>query len=941
MPGAGLARAAPPSTTSVPPAPVRTSTASPLPAPAVPVRAASSSIPPLRLGNIHLPGPHPASWGPNGLPPGREDLAPALRASHHSANGHDEPGIEFYSPLAGGSGNVTWNVTLPTDRSPTQNQSDLYSAIWFGMTLVDQLGWMHQCFLELQFYPDQLFTNPGPQYPNWTVNGKWIGAAVAWQIEAATGYEDPCFYQPLYLGNATSGSSYLNMSQGDQLTITMNGWLGSPYGENLTIQDWTQHQDSVLNLWDFAGNYPLDPAYAANNVENGLQWTPGGEYPVAFAFETGHAGNPDYPVNNVYGGCSPGKPPATLAFPSVPCPSYDASSWANDTLSPWQIGIPTFQSGAAVDHPVQVAFTQDFGGVGLLSAIGLGACNGQIGSAWCTYPWYSYSCLTHAFNFGATDYPGMTDDFGQFYEYSQALLTNDLGLGYYPPANYSIPTCGQSSYALSVGTTGVTGGTVYFLSQDVPSATYPSLLPGNYSIFPVAPALGAFDHWVVTGGVSILGSVDDEWATVHVAGIGSVSADFVASPTMTTVTFDDIGTTVPGTIVLSPGRTYTDGVPLGTLTNGASMLLAPGIYGIEALPSPGSNFTSWTASGSSASVQGVDFPTGLLDITSGGGTATVTASDSPSSDGATMFVQVFGAGNASFAGITTNFLEEVNVSVGSYPASALPDPGGSFLGWQYSSSASMTDFTAVTNVTVENGSSYLNAIFAPIPVSTSVTLNTSPSGGGMIALGGTFPLPSGTVVAALPGVSQVLAFPASGDAIGSWSVNNSAAAWINGTGWDPTVLINASVTITATFLPRPTGNVTFIVAPASSGFVDFNGAAYSNGQYNASVGSGTFWLDAYAFPGWQLADRWDRHQPRHWAVWIWVQHQRRCGHDPRDLRPRPHSDLVRGDRPDRGLAHDQPYHDGLPGRDRLAPRRDVPGEPHLPGRDRAVPGMGR
>ncbi|HZY91396.1 MAG TPA: hypothetical protein VFG07_01275, partial [Thermoplasmata archaeon] len=51
--------------------------------------------------------------------------------------GHDEPGIQFYSTLPGSGGNVTWNVTLPIGRNSSATQSDLYTAIWFGMTLSD------------------------------------------------------------------------------------------------------------------------------------------------------------------------------------------------------------------------------------------------------------------------------------------------------------------------------------------------------------------------------------------------------------------------------------------------------------------------------------------------------------------------------------------------------------------------------------------------------------------------------------------------------------------------------------------------------------------------------------------------------------------------------------------------------------------------------------
>jgi len=845
------------------------------------------SAPSLRLGSFEVPGPHPAAWGPSGTPPGAEalgrvldPLGPSGTGTQSSDNrscaglwpwgtndsnsqsyyapgctGADEPGIGFYSALPGSGGNVTWNATLPMDRSPTQNQSDLYDAVWFGLTLSDQLGWMHQCFLELQFYPDELFTDHTPQDPNWTVNGRWTAAAVAWQIDDATGMEDPCFYQDLYNGTATSGPSYFNMTEGDRLSISMNGWMGSPYGENVTVRDLTENQASVVHLWDAVGNYPLDPAYSANDVDNGIQWTTGGEYPVLFSFETGHAANPVYPENNSYAACSPGKPPATPTYPSVPCPSYDASSWANDTLSPWQIGVPTFFNASAIDHPSQVAFTQTFGGVNTIPAIGGSACNGQIGSAWCSYPWYSYSCLTHAFNFGATDYPGVSDDFGQFYEWTQTAQNNVLDIYYYPPANYSIPACGQTSYTVAVGTTGASSGaSVSFLSQDVASGTFPDLLPGSYSIFPHGTSLATFDHWVTSGAVSILGSPDDEWATLEVDGDGSVSADFTLTPALTTVTFDDVGTTVPGTIVVSPERTFTDGRPIGTFPTGGSISLAAGIYGVEALPSPGSNFTDWTSTGGSVSMVAVDYPLGLLDVTSAGGTATVTARYAPSPDGATMFVQVYGNGTVTFYQNTTTSFAAVNVTVGAYPISEVPAPGWTFYEWDYAPSMSMTDFAPTSNVSLENGSSWLYAFFNQTPVLENVTLVDAPASAGEIAVGGPgFAVPSGTTLAAPPGLTALLSFPASGYAISTWSVNSSSAAWIEGTGWDPNVLINASVTITATFLPTSDGNLTFVVAPASAGFIEFNDVPYFNGDYNASVGTGTHFLDAYPLAGWQLS----------------------------------------------------------------------------------------
>ncbi|MCI4349892.1 MAG: hypothetical protein L3K15_00010 [Thermoplasmata archaeon] len=136
--------------------------------PASMTHAALPTSPSAHLGHFQLPGPHPSAWGPSGVPPGAQFLrSGSPMAPHHaspagtqsSANwdnrfcaglwpgfsevadhypqgayapdcyGHDEPGIQFYSNLPGSGGNVSWNITLPIDRSPTLNQSNLYSAM--------------------------------------------------------------------------------------------------------------------------------------------------------------------------------------------------------------------------------------------------------------------------------------------------------------------------------------------------------------------------------------------------------------------------------------------------------------------------------------------------------------------------------------------------------------------------------------------------------------------------------------------------------------------------------------------------------------------------------------------------------------------------------------------------------------------------------------------
>ncbi len=853
-----------------------------------------SGLPTPRMAAFTLPGPHPAAWGSAGVPPGGEALAGLLGtspsptaagprpasggnpangsapwqnrfcsglwpwASNDSASqsyywdgcyGHDEPGIESYSPLAGSGGNVSWNVTLPIDRNATANQSDLYVAIWFGLTLNDPLAWMHQCFLELQFYPDQTFTNgPGLPNPAWTVNGAWIGAAVAWQIEAATGYEDPCFYQPLYNGSATSGPSYFNMTQGDQLTVTFSGWSTSAYGENLTIADHTSGTRSEVNLWDFAGNYPLNPSYSTNSYENGLQWTPGGEYPAVFAFENGHAGNPSFPSNNPYGGCSPGRPPATASYPSVPCPSYDPGSWANDTLVPWHIGVPTFFNAQSSDaHPAQVAFTQDFGGVGAIQSIGNGACSGLVGSAWCSYPWYSYSCAAQAFEFGATDYPGVSEDFGQYNEYSPVLAVNGLGFGYFPPTNFSVPACGQPSYNVTVATSGVPGGTAYFLSHaDAAPTNVTGLLPGNYSLSATPPPGAGFQGWTTSGNVRLVGGLNNTWVTLEVLGNGSVTAWFTTSPVLTNVRFVDAGTSVPGRVVLSPARTFTGGVPLDVVANGSVLALPPGVYGVQALPTAGANFTGWSVEGRGASLAPSAFPYAWLDVAGDGTNVTVTATSTPSPSYDWAYLLPSGSGAIDLNGTSYTAPTLVGLPVGGYAMTAVPAPGYTFGGWSYGPSGVLTDFNASTYVGLENSSSasptYLVAFFYATEV-VNVTLDDAPVTGGTSSVATPFVgLPSGTTVFQVIGPTSLYAFASGGWNFTGWSVNNTSAAWVQSPSSSVSLLaLNASVTITAQFARAAVGSVHFAISPASSGFVVFNGGPLILGATtNASVANGSY-----------------------------------------------------------------------------------------------------
>jgi hypothetical protein len=852
-----------------PPGPAIPGLHSPLPAAGTP-RASFSSV---RMGSFHVPGPHPQSWHGASVPPGAPfpvgwspakpadstnesgSLSSPVFSSGHCAGlypitgnktyydncvGHDEPGIQFYSNLPGSAGNWTWNVTLPIGSGPSRNQSNLYVAVWFGLTLSDPLAWMNQCFLELQFYPDSSFSG------STEVSGQWVGAAVAWQIEAATGYEDPCYYSELY-NNGIPGPGVFNMTQGDRLTVTMSGWPTSPYGENLTVVDHTSRQRSNLTLFDPYGNFPLNPAYSTNSFENGLQWTPGGEYPAVFAFETGHGRNPSYPSNTSFDYCTPGRPPATFANPYVPCAGYDPASWVNDSRQPWRIGVPTFFSGSTTQRPAQVSFTQDLGGIGYVDSFP--GCPGNEGSTYCSYPWYSYSCVSHSFQFGATDWPGTARDFGQYHQYATRSETNNLGLGYYPPTNFTMPACGDVRASVGLGVAGPPGGLVNFLSQTYGTATtVPDLALGGYSLHAIGTVGAEFSSWTTSGNVRV-DLPTSAWATLVVAGDGAVTAHFAAAPPTTLVVFHD-SVASASVAVFSNYLQTPQGVPLAILPSDGAISLASQIYAVQALPPPGYNFTRWTSTGPGVVVAASEFPDSWLVVTGNSTNETVTAWYTATTSQAQVIVQASGGGTVTFNGSTSTYVYRL-LPVGTYPVSATPGAGWTFSDWTWYGSVLLPDLRSSTNVSLENGTTYLTAVFAPLPA--NLTIRTTPSTGGTVSLFPPARLANGTVVPLSTGFWSVTAVPATGFAFTGWSVNLSAAGWVSpATAADASLELNASVTLTAQFTAATLVSLSFHVFPVAGGTVEFNLGFYSDGTTNSSVSNGSYDFQLAPAPGYSV-----------------------------------------------------------------------------------------
>ncbi|MCI4330461.1 MAG: PKD domain-containing protein [Thermoplasmata archaeon] len=774
---------------------------------------------------------HPANWSdPNGSGINWTALAKFCYGvwptgggqAQYLANcyGHDEPGLDPYSNLPGSGGNVSWNITLPTGRNDTEIQSALYSAIWFGMVLTDPYAWMDQCFLELQFYPDS----------SWGLSqgsaGNWVGAAVAWQIEAATGAEDPCFYQQL---TVQGSSNYFNMFGGDNIRVTMTGWIGSPYGENLTITDVTGGGTSFVNLYNSALYYPLDPSYLTSSFPNALQWTPGGELPVSFAFETGHS-NSNFPNTNQYGGCSAGPPPPTPTNPSVPCPSYDPGSWANDTVTPWLIQPPVFFNATARETATQVGFTQDFAAILFIDGISNGACLGRDGSAWCSYPWYSFSCLWNAFEFGATDYPGVTRDFGKYNEYPRPFLTDSANLGYYPPGNFSVPGCASPTYSIVIGALGGSGaGTARLLGTGTTtSSNVTGLTVGQYALS-AEPSPGyRLIHWVTTGGASV-DFTNSPWASLNVTGNGSVTAVFgpITAGTVTIHFVDERGW---GWQAIGPGLLY-DPVPsTKSLGVNGSITLLPGVYSILGYAKPGFNFTAWQSNNSGASVAADGFPYTWLVVTGSTSVVRINVTFTPSFANASVTISWFGAtGAVTFNGQSVGNGAGFSLAVGTYPLVATPSSGNAVGYISAGGIGIVLDQHDATNVTVEAG---FVSIVVMFDLAATVTVATA-GGDGNVSIDG---LPfagnhSAVVLPAIfaPGEFTLYATEPTGKAFSRWTVANPADLWVvNPNAAVTAIWVNTSSTLTAHYVPAASlYPVVIRISPAGSGSVSLDGGPWT------------------------------------------------------------------------------------------------------------------
>ena len=810
----------------------------------------------------------PAAWGPDATPPGAPvPTTPSglsdssfvqqwsggsqYSASHdvcvgkwpsggqsfysNGCIGHDEPAINPFSDLPGSGGNVSWSVTLPVDGGPAHNQSDIYIAIWFGMNLYDPYGYNGQCFLELQMYPDTAGSGA-------VQVGVWSAFAVAWQIQLSNGFEDPCFTSAVNEPNGTP----LQMNAGDHLYVNMTGWQGAPTGEHVAVEDTTLHVASHFPLYNHQLNYPLDPAYSANNVEDALPWSPGGDLPVSFAFESGHT--TDDPQNDTFGGCNSGLPPPNPLNGAVPCGSYNPKDWAMDTKVPWHFYPVVFFNSHTRQTAVQYGFEQDFGAAAWIDGLSYGTCAGRDGSAYCSYPWYSFDASLNAFAFGATDYSGTTQEFGTYAEYSSTLETDSSGLNFYPVENFSIPTATGDTFTIAVEGS----GTVYFLNHAVAhTTTYDHIASGAYSINAV-PAPGQYFEGYKTSPSVHLDAAGPAWNSLQLSGNGKLTIVFgPAPPAASFVTFQDTGghgfVTLVSGFAFALNELFPPAGPgfglapvfhssAANIASGGTVPLTPGIYSVQANPKPGYNFTGWSASpGVYVFAPATNYT--WVNVSSSGGTvqahyqatpltATVWLTAYPSQGGQIRFgASTFGSGAV--------FVRDQ----GSYAVQAIPAPGFQFVTWAPGFMSTMSDFSESSFVLVQYGSDYLTAVFSSVPVLHS---GGTGAGGGFAINGhdvvGSISLPQvGNVVYQLEAVTNP------GYIFSHWSVHNAGEVWIADLGAAITsIQVNGSTTVTAHFVRSSTAeSVSFV---AHGGTILFDATDSFSGKSKISVTPGTYYL---------------------------------------------------------------------------------------------------
>jgi len=419
---------------------------------------------------------------------------------------------------------------------------------------------------------------------------------------------------------------------------------------------------------------------------------------------------------------------------------------------------------------------------------------------------------------------------------------------------------GSWTYSGSVGQNVVTG---------VAEGTYPvtpSTVPPGY----------AFDHWAVTGGLSV-DNINSQNANVTISGDGSIQAIMKSIPLVTTFQLNGS--------VSTEGSINLDGQ---ALTN--TVELPVGKHTLVATPAAGYSFANWLFgngfNSGAINTDGSAFdptnPNITIDTTNYAGSTYIIGAVWNSN----TFEVVLNGDTISNGTISVDgqpLTDSVTLTNGSHNLVATPAAGYTFGGWTFgsgdTSGVTNTDGSAFTypnamNPAITmNGSGgtirYVNAIFNPV-VNAVVAMPTAPSSNGIITVdGNTLGASQMPVVGA---VHNLVATPASGYTFAGWlftSSPNASDVDTNGlVDTDGTVYNSLNPNVTLTLANGETRYVnalwtstTFTIAPTTSptpaGTITIDGVQLgsavqqvADGKHNVLATPGV----GYTFGGWQIND---------------------------------------------------------------------------------------
>jgi hypothetical protein len=313
--------------------------------------------------------------------------------------GHDEPMISPISHVPGSSSNITWEIVLPTDGSSRQ-VVDLGPTFWFGAGVNDPHSFFGQAFEELQFYPDSLNRQCGPDgsfNPRHVAN-VWTVCSPVWKVTPDGTAELAAFNGELKLAGSNDP---LVMHSGD--TVRVHYFRGPQHQHplNILVTDETSRQQSAPLILISKSDGPLTPTGSTNTDSNFLQWGAVYAPPMEFSWEIGHANFYKYPFQPE---CLPGM---------FNCYSYNVPrGWLG--VNPVRIKSVKFNNDSVKPSSYE---TVDGQGGSFEDFLWCGSYNAPGSHGSCTFPWYTYNGAHHAIEFGG-DYPATTSDFNTYFQFA-------------------------------------------------------------------------------------------------------------------------------------------------------------------------------------------------------------------------------------------------------------------------------------------------------------------------------------------------------------------------------------------------------------------------------------------------------------------------------------------------------------------------------------------